>query len=243
MESLWNGLTRLSKAAIVAGFALLLLAAFIVTGEVLVRKAIPLVLDVYEWAFGKLGGTDARILACQSWWGGGGGPQVPGLRSYVRDCMTFSGSDEISGYLFAVGTSWAMSHVLISRGHVRIDALYGMFSPAVRAWLDLVALLMLAIFVGAVVERAGHVAYTNLIELNRSNTNLRIPLAWAQIPWFFGLLLFMVTTVFAILRVLTLLLKGDYAKVNEIAGASTQDEEIEGELKGLGIEMPHVEKK
>ncbi|MGE3918740.1 MAG: TRAP transporter small permease subunit, partial [Hyphomicrobiaceae bacterium] len=161
---------------------------------------------------------------------------------WVRDRLTFSGSDEISGYLFAVGTSWSLSHTLVTRGHVRIDAVYGNLSPAVRAWLDLVALVCLAVFVGALVERAWDVSVTNLIEYNRSNTNLRIPLAWSQLPWMAGIVLFFTTMVVAILRTIGLLLRGDYATVNAIAGASSQDEEIESELKGLGIERPHVEK-
>ena len=45
--------------------------------------------------------------------------------------------------LFAVGTSWSMAHVLVTRGHVRIDALYGRFGPRVRALLDIFALLVL----------------------------------------------------------------------------------------------------
>ena len=229
MEALWNLLTRIAKAAIVAGFALLLFAAFVVTAEVLVRKAIPLGIDVYQWAVSLFGGD----------------PKTAGenFRIFARDRMTFSGSDEISGYLFAIGTSWSLAHVLISRGHVRIDALYGGFSPAVRAWLDLVALIFLAIFIGALVERAFNVSFTNLVEYNRSNSNLRIPLAWSQIPWLLGILLFFLTAFVAILRTIGMLLKGDYAGVNALAGASSQDEEIEGELKGLGIQMPHGEKK
>jgi len=229
MEALWNSLTRIAKAAIVAGFALLLIAAFIVTAEVMVRKAIPLCIDIYQWAVGIFGGN--ANAAGET------------FRVFVRDHMTFSGSDEISGYLFAVGTSWSLAHVLVTRGHVRIDALYGGFPPAVRALLDLFALVVLAIFIGALVERAFNVSYINLTEYNRSNTNLRIPLAWSQIPWMLGIVLFFLTTAVAILRTLVMLFKGDYAGINTLAGVSSQDEEIEGELKGLGIQMPHAEKK
>lgn len=148
----------------------------------------------------------------------------------------FTGSDELSGYLFAVGTSWSMAHVLVTRGHVRIDALYGAFSPKVRGWLDLMALLVMAIFIGAVIDRTWDVAFTSLTENIRSNTSLRIPLAWPQIPWFAGFALFFLTLVLAIIRTFFALIRGDYATVQAIAGASSQDEEIEGELKGLGIE-------
>ncbi len=53
-------------------------------------------------------------------------------------------------------------------------------------------------------------------------------------------MLFFVTIVVAILRVAARCCSAaTYAAVNAIAGASSQDEEIEGELKGLGIETPH----
>ncbi|MDX2157259.1 MAG: TRAP transporter small permease [Hyphomicrobiaceae bacterium] len=219
MESLWNGLTRVSRGAIVAGSALLFIAALVVTAEVLIRKAVP----------------DFVLLVS-----GGGGEA---FRVWIRDNLTFSGSDEISGYLFAVGTSWSLAYATVTRGHVRIDAVYGSLSPAVRGWLDLAALLCLALFVGALVERAWDVSMTNFIEYNRSNTNLRVPLAWAQLPWMAGIVLFFLTIAVAIIRTFQLLLRGDYAGVNALAGASSQDEEIESELKGLGIEAPHGGKK
>lgn len=228
METLWNGLAKLSRSAIVAGAALLFVAALVVTAEVLIRKAVPDFIDLVA-RLGALAGTDLLKGA-------------DGLKVWIRDHLTFSGSDEISGYLFAVGTSWSMAHTLVTRGHVRIDAVYGGLSPAVRAWLDLIALLCLALFVGALVERSFDVASTSFFEGNRSNTNLRIHLAWSQIPWMLGIGLFFLTIIVAIIRSLGLLLKGDYAGVNAIAGASSQDEEIESELKGLGIQTPHVGK-
>jgi TRAP-type C4-dicarboxylate transport system permease small subunit len=159
-----------------------------------------------------------------------------GAGAVLGTSFLFTGSDEISGYLFAVGTSWSMAYVLVTRGHVRIDALYGSFSPQLRGWLDLIALLTMAIFLGALIDRAWDVAYTSYSEYIRSNTSLRIPLYWAQIPWFGGFALFFLALVIAILRTLGALLRGDYATVQAVAGAASQDEEIESELKGLGID-------
>jgi TRAP-type C4-dicarboxylate transport system permease small subunit len=159
-----------------------------------------------------------------------------GLGLVFGSSFVFSGSDEISAYLFAVGTSWSMAYVLVSRGHVRIDALYGRLPPRVRALLDIFALLVLGLFVAALLERAWDIAFTSYIEQLRSNTPLRLPLAWAQLPWFAGIALFFVALVLAVLRSVAALLRGDYAAVAEIAGAATQDEEIASELKGLGLQ-------
>jgi TRAP-type C4-dicarboxylate transport system permease small subunit len=123
----------------------------------------------------------------------------------------------------------------MTRGHVRIDALYGGFSPKLRAYCDVFALLVLGVFLFALLERSWDVAITSWSENIRSNTPLRIPLAWAQIPWFGGLALFGLALVLAILRTLLAIARGDYGAVARIAGASSQDEEIESELEGLGI--------
>jgi TRAP-type C4-dicarboxylate transport system permease small subunit len=225
MDSLWNGLTRLSRVAILIGCALLFFAALLVTAEVLVRKAIPDLIDLFAWIAGFVI-TDATAAAARA-------------KEWLRLNLTFSGSDEISGYLFAIGTSWSMAYVLITRGHVRIDVLYSRLGVRLRAVLDIIALVLLTVFIGAVLERAFDVTYTNYVEYNRSNTNLRVPFAWSQIPWVLGLALFFFTAVIAILRSLLALVRGDYVTVNATAGAASMDEEIENELKGLGIQTQH----
>jgi TRAP-type mannitol/chloroaromatic compound transport system permease small subunit len=158
-----------------------------------------------------------------------------GVGTLFGSSFAFSGSDEISAYLFAVGTSLSMAHVLVTRGHVRIDALYGNLGRRTRVLLDLLALIVLAIFVAALLERAWDVAWTSYAEHIRSNTPLRIPLAWAQLPWFFGFALFGLALVLAVLRTLLALVRGDYATAAATSSAITQDEEVESELEGLGI--------
>jgi TRAP-type mannitol/chloroaromatic compound transport system permease small subunit len=158
-----------------------------------------------------------------------------GLGTLFGPSFVFSGSDEISAYLFAVGTSWSLAHALVTRGHVRIDALYSRFSRRNQVLLDLLALIGLGIFVAALLERAWDVASTSYMEELRSNTPLRLPLAWAQLPWFGGIALFALALVLAALRTIMALVRGDYATAAATAGAITQHEEIESELEGLGI--------
>ena len=108
MDTLWVAISWVARVFAWIGGAMIMVAALIVSTEVICRK----------------------LLA-----------------------LPFSGSDEVGAYLFAVGTSWSMAFVLVTRGHVRIDALYGGFSPFVRAVLDLVALVGLAVLVIALTDR------------------------------------------------------------------------------------------
>ena len=149
--------------------------------------------------------------------------------------VLFSGSDEIAAYLFAVGTSWSLAHVLVTRGHVRIDALYLYLPVRVRAGLDLLALVVLGFFALAMLDRAFDLALSNYLEWNRANTPLRTPLSLPQAPWVLGLALFVVSIAVAIARTVLALRRGDLVTVGKTAGVSSQDEEIESELAGLGI--------
>lgn len=162
------------------------------------------------------------------------------ISPWAGAAYNLTGSDEIASYLFAVGTSWSMAYVLITKGHVRIDALYGMFGARVRAIMDIIALVVLAIFVAVFLERAFILMQSNFVSDVRSNTTLRIPLAIPQGGWVLGLGLFMLTIVIALLRCFAALFKGDFKRIGEIAGAASQDEEIEAELEGLGIKKSAV---
>jgi len=190
MDALWNATARISRACAWLGGIMLLLAAVLVSVEVLSRKLLTVV---------------------------------------------FSGSDELAAYLFASGTAFSLAHVLVTRGHVRIDALYLHLPTRVRAVLDVVALLLMLVLAGTLIERGFDLVHTNFTEWNRSNTPLRTPLALPQIPWLFGLALFFVAVVLALVRTLLAHARGDSLTAQRTAGVSTQDDEIEGELASLGI--------
>lgn len=149
--------------------------------------------------------------------------------------VVYSGSDEIAAYLFAVGTTWSLAYVLVTRGHVRIDALYARLPLRVRAALDIVALLALGIVAYTLLDSGFRLVEANFVEGNRANTPLRTPLALPQIPWLFGLALFFFSIIVATLRTLAALSRSDYVTANRTAGVVSQDEEIESELAELGI--------
>jgi TRAP-type C4-dicarboxylate transport system permease small subunit len=195
MDTIWTAISWIARILAWIGGAMIMLAALIVSTEVLSRK----------------------LLA-----------------------LPFSGSDEIGAYLFAIGTSWSMAFVLVTRGHVRIDALYGTFSPFVRALLDLVALIGLATLVIALADRAWELLSDNLAGWNRSNTPLRVPLVYPQLPWFLGFAFFLFALAIALVRAVIALVAGDYAKVAATIGVPSQDEEVNEEFKSLGIKAEHA---
>ena len=144
--------------------------------------------------------------------------------------VTFTGSDEISGYVFAISTTWAFGFVLLHRGNVRIDAVYLFLPPRVRAALDLLALLMLGGFLGFFAWRAFGALSTSWQMGARSATPLQTPTVLPQSLWVLGLVFFMLVWLVVLAGTVARLVRGDLVGVNAIAGAPTLDEEVGEEL-------------
>lgn len=184
--------------------------------------------------------TTARVSRFFAWVGGGlllFAAILVSAEVISRKLFTivYSGSDEIAGYLFAIGTTFSLAHVLVTRGHVRIDALYIYLGVRVRAFLDVLALVALGVVAVAMLDRSFDLTFSNFVEWNRSNTPLRTPLSLPQMPWLFGWALFLFSIAVALVRTLLALARRDYLAASQTAGVATQDEEIEGELASLGI--------
>lgn len=143
---------------------------------------------------------------------------------------TVGGADEISGYLFAIATSWALAYVLLHRGNVRIDALYLLLPRRVCAFLDLLALLVLGAFMVVLAHHAIELLMTTIHLGARSTTPLRVPLIWPQGFWFAGLVLFLIAYALVLVTTVAALIRGEYEGVRRVAGAPSLDEEIKEEL-------------
>ncbi|MEQ9126160.1 MAG: TRAP transporter small permease [Alphaproteobacteria bacterium] len=154
--------------------------------------------------------------------------------------LTVSGSDEISGYVFAAGTTWAYSYALLHRSNVRIDAVYNLLPLWLRAVLDVVGVSLLLFYMGI----QTHLALGAFIESweggSVSVTTLATPLWIPQLFWVLGLILFMITLIFVAIFSLAKLLAGDYAAVNVVAGVLSVDDEVEEEMRGLDLDGKRV---
>lgn len=149
--------------------------------------------------------------------------------------MTMSGSDEISGYVFAAGTTWAYSYCLLNRSNVRIDVLYNFMSVKVRAVLDVIGIALLLYYMAFLTRKAFDVFWTSWTGNSVSTTTLLTPLWIPQLAWFLGLLLFVITLSFMLLYTLIALIRGEPERVQRVAGAMSTQEEITQETHGLDV--------
>lgn len=143
--------------------------------------------------------------------------------------VTMGGSDEVSGYLFAIATSLAFPYALLTRSNVRIDAGYALLAPQVRAALDILAMLCMTVFSGFVTWRALLAVGETWKSGARAITPLQTPLILPQSLWLLGWIALCLCALFVLWGAVAAMLRGDLRRVAELSGAMTQDEEIAAE--------------
>ena len=156
--------------------------------------------------------------------------------------VTMSGSDEVTGYVFAAATTWAYSYCVIHRANVRIDAFYNLMPRWLRAVLDIVGLVLLLIFITVLLRQSWLVFETSFLENSTAPTTLATPLWIPQLFWITGLIMFELTLVFVIVHALAALMIGDTAKVQSLAGTMSIQEEIREGTRGMDIQQHSANK-
>ena len=137
---------------------------------------------------------------------------------------SFGGTDEISGYVMAIATSWGMAFTLLELGHVRIDILRGRAGRIGRSVFDLFAMAMLAGTVTLIAARSWPVLARSLDNSSRANTPLETPLALVQAPWFAGWVWFAVVSWLTLIAATVLVLRGRFEQSEAAIGSFGAEE-------------------
>ncbi|WP_112322111.1 TRAP transporter small permease subunit [Oceanibium sediminis] len=139
---------------------------------------------------------------------------------------SFGGTDEISGYVMAIVTSWGMAYTLLELGHVRIDFLRATGGPKFRAVLDLLAMVILAATVSLIAIQSWPVLERSLTNSSTANTPLETPLALVQTPWFLGWVWFAIVSWLTFVSALAMVMRGDYGRSEAAIGVFGEEEEV-----------------
>ena len=143
--------------------------------------------------------------------------------------ISLGGADEISGYAFAVATSFGFAFALFERAHIRVDALLGAIPKVLHPYINLMGLLLLTGFALVVVVMVWGMVGDTLDNGSRSITPMRVPLAIPQIPWLLGWMFFVFSGVLIALVAIRQHFRGDEAGVQNLIGVKSLDEQIEDE--------------
>ncbi|MDU8913892.1 TRAP transporter small permease [Aestuariicoccus sp. MJ-SS9] len=137
---------------------------------------------------------------------------------------SFGGTDEISGYVMAIATSWGMGFALLELGHVRIDLLRSRVGARGRALFDLLSMLVLSVTITLIAVRCWPVLERSLTNSSRANTPLETPLALVQAPWMAGWIWFAAMAWLTFIAALMLVAQKDYAASEAAIGTFGEEE-------------------
>ncbi|MEQ8396270.1 TRAP transporter small permease [Thalassobaculum sp.] len=147
--------------------------------------------------------------------------------------LSIGGASELSGYVLAIGSSWAFALALLDRAHIRIDSLYVVLPTRICAALDILGLVVMLAFAGLLTWQGWHVFYQSFQFGSRALTPIATPLLYPQFLWLVGLVYFVVVIVLLLARASHAFVTGDIATVQRIAGSRTGKEDLEEELESL----------
>lgn len=179
----------------------------------------------------------ARLLSRIGAWFGGGLVVLAAFAIAVDVIMrktmntTLGGASEVSGYVLAISTAWALSLTLLDRAHVRIDSLYTLLPVRFCAVLDIVALVSFMVFAGFLTWQGWFMFTASVQRGSVSLTPLETPLAIPQFLWVAGLAFFFLVMVLLLLRALTLLVTGRVEDAHRLLGSRTALQELEEALE------------
>ncbi|MDC0948348.1 TRAP transporter small permease subunit [Gammaproteobacteria bacterium] len=139
---------------------------------------------------------------------------------------SLGGTDEISGYVMAIVTSWGMGFALLELSHVRIDFLRGRSNQLGRSLFDLFSMFVLSATVTLIAIRCWPVVERSLVNSSRANTPLETPLALVQLPWFVGWAWFAVVAWLTLFAAVLLILRGEFEQSEAAIGTFGEEQEI-----------------
>lgn len=153
------------------------------------------------------------------------------LRKFAE--ISLQGTDELGGYVLAVGSCLAFTIALVDRAHIRIDILHGRLPPKAQAALNIVSAIAFAAIALLVLRFSWNVVDDTISYGSTAPTPWATPLIYPQALWFAGLALFAVAATWMTLRGILLAFTGKVDRLNRELGPLTALEELEEELKDV----------
>lgn len=140
---------------------------------------------------------------------------------------------EVTGYMLAVGIAWGLAHALSQRAHIRVDVWVNRLPLRLRAWLHLLALLLLGAFAAFCAWAGWGLVEESLLFGATDNSALRIPLAVPQGLWTAGLAAFLVMIVVMALEAALNLSCGRPEELDRRLGSRTLQDETQEALEAV----------
>jgi len=154
------------------------------------------------------------------------------VETVARKVFNFSlqGVDELGGYSLAVGSTIAFALAVAGRNHIRVDVFHERFPRALKAFLNWLSIVLLAVLATLFVVVSWRVLTESLDYRSTAQTPWATPLIYPQSLWYAGLVLFMLVAVGYAARASWLLYRRRIDQLNEEFHAKSAKEELKEEL-------------
>lgn len=154
------------------------------------------------------------------------------VETLARKVFNYSiqGADELGGYALAAGSVIAFSLALVGRNHIRVDVFHELFPPRLKAVLNWLSYVLLAVFAVLMAFVALKVVTDTMAYRSTAPTPWQTPLIWPQSVWYAGLVVFALVTVAYALRATWLLARGRIEALNTDFSPKSTKEELKEEL-------------
>lgn len=156
---------------------------------------------------------------------------VIGRKLFARSSI---GTDELGGYVVAIMAAFGFTYALLEHAHTRIDLLYNVLSPRLKAVNDFVAMLALAIYAVFIAWRGFETLMTSIEFRSTASTPLHTPQWIPQSIWVAGLLIFAVATSVLAIHAAYLVYKRRWSQSRRLYGPQSLEDAIEQEKLEIG---------
>lgn len=165
-----------------------------------------------------------------------------GVETVGRKLFGFSlqGTDELSGYVLAVGSCLTFAVAVVAKTHIRIDLLYSRMPKAGKIFMNWLSAVGLGLTALLMVWSAWFILKDTIEYQSTAPTPWVTPLVYPQTAWFIGLVLFLIVAAVPAIKATFALLRGDTdAMLTEYAPPSTTREVME-EIEDLQRRKAHA---
>ncbi|ETX27298.1 TRAP transporter small permease subunit [Roseivivax isoporae] len=146
---------------------------------------------------------------------------------------SLAGVDELSGYAIAVGAPLCFAVAAAEQSHIRINLLHMRMPRGMKAAMNLVAALTLALLALYLLTFTYRTVQETRLFGSVAQTPWMTPLIWPQAAWLAGMAVFTLGTVVLAGRALLAALTGDTATLVRDFGPDSVEEELAQELSDL----------
>ena len=147
--------------------------------------------------------------------------------------LSLQGADELGGYSLAVGSVIAFTLALIGRNHIRVDVFHELMSRRVKAALNWLSIVLLALFAITLVAVCAKVLRETVEYGSTAQTPWATPLIYPQSVWYAGLAMFTIAAVILAIRATWLLVTRRIDELNIEFHPKSAKEELKEELDDL----------